>query len=70
VNKRLALDQAMTNPRYGVKALDTHLVLHTWSGILKNEASMPENWIKQPGVLVGIVPLKQLQRQNSPVEPP
>ena len=70
VNKRLALDQAMTNPCYGAKALDTLLVLHTWSGVLKNEASIPENWIRQPRVLVGIVPLEQPRRQNGPVEPP
>jgi len=36
-----------------------YLVLHTWSSVLKNEASLPEKWIKQPRVLVGIVPLEQ-----------
>jgi hypothetical protein len=64
------LDQEMTSKRYGKKALDKSLVLHTWSGVLKNEASLPENWIKQPRVLVGIVPLEQPRRQNHHIEPP
>jgi hypothetical protein len=70
INRRLALDQEMTSKRYGKKALDKSLVLHTWSGVLKNEASLPENWIKQPRVLVGIVPLEQPRRQNHHIEPP
>jgi len=44
----------MTSTRYGKKALDKLLVLHTWSGVLKDEASLPEDWIRQPRVLVGI----------------
>jgi hypothetical protein len=59
ISRHLALDQAMTNTRYGKKALNKFLVLHTWSGVLKDEASLPEDWIRQPGVLVGIVPLEQ-----------
>jgi hypothetical protein len=59
----------MTNTRYGKKALNKFLVLHTWSGVLKDEASLPEDWIRQPGVLVGIVPLEQPRRQNHLIEP-
>jgi hypothetical protein len=69
INRRLALDQAMTNTRYGKKALDKSLVLRTWSGVLKDEASLPEDWIRQPGVLVGIVPLEQPRRQDHLIEP-
>ena len=56
INKRLALDQAMTNKRYETKAISTKIVLCTWSGTLQNELSLPENWINCSGVLVGIKP--------------
>ncbi|KAF8233831.1 hypothetical protein L208DRAFT_1395005, partial [Tricholoma matsutake] len=35
-------------------ALTQGFVLHTWSGVLKDEDSLPNNWIWQQGVLVGI----------------
>lgn len=56
MNKRLTLDQAMTNRRYETKAIAVKLVLGTWSGALQNESSLPENWINHSGVLVGIGP--------------
>jgi ribonuclease HI len=68
INKRLTLDQAMTNKRYETKAISTQTVLHTWSGTLKNELSLPDNWINYSGVLVGIRPPEQPWWQ--PAEPP
>ena len=39
INKKLTLDQAMTNRRYEKKAVTIQTVLHTWSGTLQNELS-------------------------------
>lgn len=68
INKRLTLDQAMTNKKYEMKAISTKTVLHTWSGTLQNESSLPENWINCSGVLVGIRPSEQPWWQQA--EPP
>ncbi|KAF8240553.1 hypothetical protein L208DRAFT_1384337 [Tricholoma matsutake] len=35
-------------------ALTQGIVLQTWSGVLKDEDSLPNNWIWKQGVLVGI----------------
>ncbi|KAF8228907.1 hypothetical protein L208DRAFT_1402862 [Tricholoma matsutake] len=35
-------------------ALTQGIVLQTWSGVLKDEDSLLNNWIWQQGVLVGI----------------
>jgi hypothetical protein len=59
MNRRLEHDCAMTGQQYGKKALKKEIVLQTWSGTLRDEQSLPENWIKKPGVLVGIEPLEQ-----------
>jgi len=56
INRRLALDQAMTNKRYGSRSIKKKTVLHTWSGTLQNEQSLPDDWIKHTRVLVGSVP--------------
>ena len=68
INKRLALDQAMTDRKYATKAISTKVVLCTWSGVLQNESSLPQNWINYSGVLVGIRPPEQSwwQRPNPP----
>ena len=55
MNKRLALDQAMTNTRYEKKAIKDEVVPHTWSGTLHDEGHLPDNWIRNAGVLVGMV---------------
>jgi len=53
----------------GVKTtLSTQIVQCTWSGTLKNELSLPENWINYSGVLVGIRSPEQSWRQQA--EPP
>jgi ribonuclease HI len=68
INKRLTLDQAMTNKRYKTKAISAKTVLCTWSGTLQSELSLSENWINCSGVLVGIKPPEQPWWQ--PAEPP
>ncbi|KAG1889238.1 hypothetical protein F4604DRAFT_1505893, partial [Suillus subluteus] len=55
LNKRLNFDKLFTDTlRYGKKALRENLVLRTWSGVLLDEDDLPDNWIRQSGVLVGI----------------
>ncbi|KAG0702107.1 hypothetical protein DFH29DRAFT_755173, partial [Suillus ampliporus] len=55
INTRLKFDQLLADPmRYGRKAIKADNVLKTWSGILHNEENLPDNWIRQSGVLVGM----------------
>ena len=55
INKRLTIDRFLTDRRrFGNKALDDKLVKATWSNCLKNEESLPSDWVKRKGVLVGI----------------
>jgi len=55
INKRLKFDCLMTDKRkYGKKALRPTLVDKTWWQVLKNKEDLPEDWIREYGVLVGI----------------
>src|SRR5258708_16621429 len=55
LNERLERDCILTSwKRYQSRALPGKLVLNTWSGTLLNESSLPEDWLKVNGVLVGI----------------
>ncbi|KAF8228205.1 hypothetical protein L208DRAFT_1292691, partial [Tricholoma matsutake] len=55
VNRRLHLDILSTNRKLQDRsALTQGIVLQTWSGVLKDKDSLPNNWIWQQGVLVGI----------------
>jgi len=55
INSRLDEDIALTNKkRYGKEAIPEKHVLSTWNGTLQNESSLPENWLRANGVLVGI----------------
>ena len=55
INNRLEEDIALTNRRkYGKEAIPEKYVLNTWSGTLQDEPSLPENWLRANGVLVGI----------------
>ncbi|KAJ6480487.1 ribonuclease H-like protein, partial [Mycena vitilis] len=58
LNIRLRFDCLLTNyEKYGKQnAIKASLVLQTWRSTLLNEGKLPENWIKEPGVLVGIEP--------------
>ncbi|PBK66451.1 ribonuclease H-like protein [Armillaria solidipes] len=63
MNRRLTIDRALVNKyRYGTKALKKSMVLSTWEGTLLDEGALPEDWIDQCGVLVGIVPSRKRPR--------
>ncbi|PBK78778.1 hypothetical protein ARMSODRAFT_866108, partial [Armillaria solidipes] len=56
LNRRFQQDRILTNrERFGPKALDENLVLETWTKIAyrSNGEPLPDNWIWEPGVLVG-----------------
>ena len=54
INTRLELDCRMTHPKYGRKAIPKQLVMQTWSVLLRNEESLPTDWVSKAGGLVGI----------------
>ncbi|KAF8308041.1 hypothetical protein DL93DRAFT_2142829 [Clavulina sp. PMI_390] len=55
LNQRLSDDRRLTNRiKYGRSALSRSIVLSTWSGALKNEESLPPDWLRHHGVLVGL----------------
>ncbi|KAK7028713.1 hypothetical protein R3P38DRAFT_3394715 [Favolaschia claudopus] len=57
MNAALKRDQILSNRfKFGNLARKEHVVLETWSGVLLNEDSLPDNWINERGVLVGIRP--------------
>jgi len=62
LNARLGEDRARTNRfKFGKAALSQRTVVNTWSGALRDEQSLPEDWLSfHKGVLVGITP----QRAN------
>ena len=65
INNRLAMDCLMSNKdRYGKKAIMPWTVLQTWEGTLHNRNSLPDNWTRQSGVLVGIRPQRPLGRNR------
>jgi hypothetical protein len=43
MNLRLTLDCELTEPKFEKKTLKKHLVLTTWSGILKDEHNLPDD---------------------------
>jgi len=54
INAKLDLDRKLTNPKYKTKSLSTKQVQQTWRHTLRDERLLPENWITDSGVLVGI----------------
>jgi hypothetical protein len=57
--------------QFGAQAVKRQLILDTWSGLLMDEDSLPDDWINTPGVLVGIRPKKDgtgQQRGRSPTQ--
>ncbi|KZV81336.1 hypothetical protein EXIGLDRAFT_755641 [Exidia glandulosa HHB12029] len=55
INMRISTDRLLTHKsRHKRGALGTQTVLHTWRGLLENEESLPQDWIRRPGCLVGI----------------
>jgi len=54
-NMHLKLDCLMMDRMwYDHKAIDSELVQKAWDGVLHNEQGLPENWVSQSGVLVGM----------------
>ncbi|KAJ7233326.1 hypothetical protein C8J57DRAFT_1090626, partial [Mycena rebaudengoi] len=64
VNKALMRDRLLTDKtKFGPLALKKQLVLNTWSGILMDEDSLPDDWIYE-GVLVGMRPISNGNRHG------
>ncbi|KAJ7601415.1 hypothetical protein B0H17DRAFT_969783, partial [Mycena rosella] len=58
INQRLLFDRILTNhAKYGKQnSINKSLVLQTWSATLLDEEDLPDDWIKEPRVLVGTEP--------------
>ncbi|KAJ7822927.1 hypothetical protein B0H13DRAFT_2447014 [Mycena leptocephala] len=58
MNETLKRDKLLTNrARFGSLVIKRQLVLDTWSGTLLDEDSLPDDWTRSKGVLVGIRPI-------------
>ncbi|KAJ7673854.1 hypothetical protein DFH06DRAFT_1445365 [Mycena polygramma] len=64
MNNRLQLDCRMTDRKYEKKAVPVKTVLRTWTGVLHEEDSLPDNWTGGAEVLVGIQPIRQQGRSE------
>ncbi|KAF5352050.1 hypothetical protein D9758_009406 [Tetrapyrgos nigripes] len=64
INERLQLDRRMTSRKYGKKGISPNLVRATWQGLLDREHTLPDDWVTNSGVLVGIE--SDLRRQTGP----
>ena len=55
INTKLKFDCLMTDRRrYGRKAINPEVVRKTWNGVLSDERSLPDDWVSEAGVLVGM----------------
>jgi len=55
VNARLKLDCLLTNKkRYGHKATNPGVVEQTWCNVLHDERGLPDRWVMDSEVLVGM----------------
>ncbi|KAJ7574960.1 hypothetical protein C8J56DRAFT_802209 [Mycena floridula] len=71
MNERLKNDCLMTNQaRYGKRALNSDLVLRTWSGTLRDENSLPDSWIMEPKGFIGYRANYATPTQQTPPGPP
>jgi hypothetical protein len=58
VKSALRRDRILTDKvKFGPLALRKQMVLNTWSGLLMDEDSLPDDWTLTEGVLVGIWPM-------------
>ncbi|KIY44595.1 hypothetical protein FISHEDRAFT_51116, partial [Fistulina hepatica ATCC 64428] len=65
VNERLSIDRMATNRnKFGKAAVKKKVVLDTWSGVLLNEDTLPDDWIPEPRVLVGIAEHRRPRGRN------
>ncbi|KAJ7049615.1 hypothetical protein C8F01DRAFT_1222526 [Mycena amicta] len=62
INERLEMDKSLTNRRrFGkIHSIHPRLVLDTWRDTLADETQLPDDWIRQDGVLVGMAPMRSL----------
>ncbi|KAJ7610029.1 hypothetical protein DFH06DRAFT_1016813 [Mycena polygramma] len=69
INERLTIDRALTNRvKFGKQhSLPPSLVLDTWKGSLLDEDKLPKDWLRDPEVLVGIVPMRSRRSPSPPV---
>ncbi|KAJ7704086.1 hypothetical protein B0H17DRAFT_921713, partial [Mycena rosella] len=64
INEAFQRDRILTyRNKFGPFALKKQLVLNTWSGLLMDEDSLPEDWTCTEGVLVGMRPINE--KKNS-----
>ncbi|KAF7983980.1 hypothetical protein HWV62_17442 [Athelia sp. TMB] len=68
MEKRLALDQALTHKKWEKKALKRELVLKTWRGTLQDEQDLLEDWTRKSGVPAG-TPGQERHRQGARNDP-
>jgi len=54
MNVKLDLDCKMAHPKYEKKSLSKKLVQNTWKNTLRDERLLPEDWVTNSRVLVGI----------------
>ncbi|KAI1782311.1 ribonuclease H-like domain-containing protein [Ganoderma leucocontextum] len=54
INRRIRMDQLSASPRWQRKAVPRQRVQRTWHGVLEDAGALPPDWIRVPGVLVGI----------------
>ncbi|KAF8079074.1 hypothetical protein FPV67DRAFT_1467420 [Lyophyllum atratum] len=55
MNDRFDLDRALTDKKFGKKALSQKLVKRTWEKVVLHGTRLPDDWLGAPGVLVGMV---------------
>ncbi|EKM50883.1 uncharacterized protein PHACADRAFT_104000, partial [Phanerochaete carnosa HHB-10118-sp] len=56
LQRRHDMDCAMTNDRFGRKALDNTAATNTWERITRGRADRADKWLMDSGVLVGSRP--------------
>ena len=65
INMRLKFDCLMSDKRrYGCKAIDPEIVRKTWDRVLQDEQGLPDNWVYESGVLVGMRAERPLGRNR------
>ena len=60
ITARLHLDLELIRRRYGARAQQRATVLKTWTSVLADLESLPDDWTKQIGFLVGRMPRVRL----------
>ncbi|KAJ7772612.1 hypothetical protein DFH07DRAFT_733969, partial [Mycena maculata] len=54
MNNCIALDYVLTDSdKYGHRGLKKTIIWKTWAKVLRDEDRLPEDWMRETGVLVG-----------------